>query len=235
MRVAIVEDEKGFAKDLLNNLDRFAKERGIAMEVRWFPDGSQLIGAYKPEWDLILLDIDMPGMDGITTAHAIREQDSVVLLMFVTNLAQFAIKGYEVEAIDYVLKPIGYEAFCLKMEKVLRIYHNSQEQYVFLKKDGENIRIPVSHITYIETKGHRMIFHTSEGDIDRVGEKTLTALEEEYAQYGFARCNSCYLVNLRHVEKYNEKEVMVGKTILAISRGKKKAFQQALFSYIKGI
>ncbi len=228
MRVAIVEDEKIFARELLDNLDRFAKEQNIAMEVRWFADGSQLIGEYKPEWDLILLDIDMPGMDGITTAYAIREQDRAVLLMFVTNLAQYAIKGYEVEAIDYVLKPIGYEAFCLKMQKVLRIYHNSQEQYVFLKKDGENIRIPISHITYIETEGHRMIFHTTEGDIDRSGEKTLTALEEEYGQYGFARCNSCYLVNLRYVEKYNDKEVLVGKNKLAISRGKKKAFQEAI-------
>ena len=68
MRVAIIEDEKTFARELLDNLDRFAKEQHIVMDVRWFSDGLQLIGDYKPEWDLILLDIDMPGMDGITTA-----------------------------------------------------------------------------------------------------------------------------------------------------------------------
>ncbi len=234
MRIAIVEDEKEFAKQLIDDLQQYGQETGLTMDVRWFTDGAQIIGNYRPEWDLILLDIDMPTMDGITTARAIRKQDTGVLLMFVTNLAQYAIKGYEVEAVDYVLKPINYQALKMKMNKVMRIYRNTQDAYVMLKKDGETMRIPLSHIYYIEVSGHRMIYHTSEGDIEKSGDKTLTVLEEELQESGFARCNSCYLVNLRFVEGMNEQEVTVGADHLAISRGKKKSFSQELLQYAKG-
>ena len=234
MRIAIVEDEKEFAKQLMNDLDRYGKESGIAMDVRWFTDGAQIVGDYRPEWDLILLDIDMPTMDGITTAKEIRRQDAGVLLMFVTNLAQYAIKGYEVEAVDYVLKPINYQAFKMKMNKVIRIYRNTQEEFVMLKKEGEIKRIPLSHIYYIEVTGHRMIYHTSEGIIEKSGEQTLTVLERELHDRGFARCNACYLVNLRFVDTITEQEIRVAGECLTVSRGKKKAFCEELMEYARG-
>lgn len=234
MRIAIVEDEKEFAKQLMNDLDRYGKESGVAMDVRWFTDGAQIVGDYRPEWDLILLDIDMPTMDGITTAKEIRRQDAGVLLMFVTNLAQYAIKGYEVEAVDYVLKPINYQAFKMKMNKVMRIYRNTQEEFVMLKKEGEIKRIPLSHIYYIEVTGHRMIYHTSEGIIEKSGEQTLTVLERELHDRGFARCNACYLVNLRFVDTITEQEIRVAGECLTVSRGKKKTFREELMEYARG-
>ena len=75
---------------------------------------------YQKDADLILLDVEMPGMDGISLARRIRQDDKEVLLMFITNMAQYALHGYEVEAIDYVIKPLGYQEFALKMKKAMR-------------------------------------------------------------------------------------------------------------------
>lgn len=131
MRVAIVEDEKTFARELLDNLDRFAKEQHIVMDVRWFSDGLQLIGDYKPEWDLILLDIDMPGMDGITTAHAIRGQDKAVLIMFVTNLAQYAIKGYDVSLEQTILLLITVGVLVLALNWIIRVWFAASNRFYY--------------------------------------------------------------------------------------------------------
>lgn len=131
MRVAIIEDEKTFARELLDNLDRFAKEQHIVMDVRWFSDGLQLIGDYKPEWDLILLDIDMPGMDGITTAHAIRGQDKAVLIMFVTNLAQYAIKGYDVSLEQTILLLITVGVLVLALNWIIRVWFAASNRFYY--------------------------------------------------------------------------------------------------------
>ncbi len=235
MKIAIVEDEQTFAHQLEDYLKQFAVENQIEIDLTFYDDGSKIIGDYRPQWDLILLDIEMPTMDGMTTAFAIREQDPAVLLMFVTNLAQYAIKGYEVDAVDYVLKPINYQAFSMKMQKILRIYRNTQEQFVLLKKDGVTMRIPLSRIYYIEVSGHRLIYHTTEGNVEKSGETTLTALEKELREYGFWRCNSCYLVNMRLIKKLSTNQtVCIGGDELAISRGRKAEFLKHFMEYARG-
>ena len=119
MRLAIVEDEKNFANNILGYLQRFQKETGYQIETVWFQDGCDIAEEYKSDFDIILMDIQMRFMDGMTAARKIREADKGVIIIFITNMAQYAIQGYEVDALDYVLKPIAYFAFSQKLSRAI--------------------------------------------------------------------------------------------------------------------
>lgn len=107
VRIALVEDDSRHVQKITAYLERYRTEKGLAMTVRVFPDGEDIAENYKPEYDLILLDIQMRFMDGMTAARRIREKDREVILIFLTSIAGYAIQGYEVEALDYILKPVS--------------------------------------------------------------------------------------------------------------------------------
>ena len=106
IRIAVVEDEELYAEQLQNYISKYAEERKKQIKVTWFQDGEDIVSGYKGEYDIILLDIQMRFMDGMTAAEKIRELDSEVVLMFITNMIQYAVRGYEVDAMDYVVKPV---------------------------------------------------------------------------------------------------------------------------------
>ena len=117
MKIAIAEDDAKQAKQLIEYIERFSKETNIPIESILFDNGAKLVVDYKPIYDFILLDVDMPVANGIETAMSIREIDPFVFLMFFTNLAQYAYEGFEVEPLDYVLKPVSYPAFAMKIAR----------------------------------------------------------------------------------------------------------------------
>ena len=106
IRIAVVEDEELYAEQLQNYISKYAEERKKQIKVTWFQDEEDIVSGYKGEYDIILLDIQMRFMDGMTAAEKIRELDSEVVLMFITNMIQYAVRGYEVDAMDYVVKPV---------------------------------------------------------------------------------------------------------------------------------
>ena len=118
--IAIVEDELPCSRQLQNYLEQYQNEKNIQFKVSVFSDGSELLADYRPVYDLILLDIAMPGINGMDTAVKIRETDAEAALMFITNLAGYAIRGYEVEALDFVTKPVSYYQFAMRLSRCLR-------------------------------------------------------------------------------------------------------------------
>ena len=117
IRVAIVEDEEAVREQLLGYVQRYTRQYGTTFEVRTFSDGVEILEGYRPVFDLILLDVEMKHLDGMETAQRIRALDSDVMIVFITNMAQYAIKGYAVGALDYVLKPVPYFAFSQQLQK----------------------------------------------------------------------------------------------------------------------
>lgn len=232
LRVAIVEDSPDDQARLNGYLEKFSGEWGETCRVTAFSDGASFLEAYQPDYDLILLDIEMPRLNGMETARELRLRDAHVLLIFITNMAQYALSGYEVDALDYMLKPVSYYAFAMKLKKVQRILRERTGGSLMLPFDGVVRRIPIQSILYIEVSDHKLCYHTYEGDSTVTG--SLKVLEQELAEHHFARCNNCYLVNLTHVRSVTPEVVIVENTSLKISRPRRKEFMQALSDYYGG-
>lgn len=232
IRVAIVDDEKAVMQEFEQYLNRFAEEEKVTFEISTFSDGAKLIGNYRPVWDLLLLDIEMPVMNGFLVAQQIRQMDAEVTIMFITNLTQYAIKGYEVDALDYVLKPVNYYAFAMKMKKALRKLEGKNQGFRMLK-EGENvIKVALSKIYYIEVFDHRLCYHTASGDYTTTG--SLAKLEKELSGQGFLRVHSGYLVNIRYVEGLTANMIRVKEKELPLSRLRHKEVMDAMLNYARG-
>ena len=128
IRIAIAEDDPQCFAQLERYIGDYGRETGRAFQVTHYGDGEDLVERYKPGFDLILMDVEMPFMDGMTAAGYIREKDPEVVIVFVTNLAQYAIQGYSVNALDYILKPVSYFSFSQRLGRAL--------QYVKKKEDA---------------------------------------------------------------------------------------------------
>ena len=229
-RVAIVEDDAEYADQLVEFLDRYGLESKEEMHSTIFRNGLNIVEDYQPVWDIILLDIEMPMLDGMTAAERIRVLDPDVILIFITNMAQYAIKGYEVDAMDFVLKPVNYYAFRMKLRKALRVLGERSTASVLVRTENGTRKLPVSSLRYVEVRDHRLIYHSTQGDFEMFG--SLKELESTLGR-DFARCNHCYLVHLRFVDGVQEDNVLVGGDALKISRTRKKAIMQQLSDYYR--
>lgn len=232
LRIAVVEDEPATCRLLQDYISRFQSERKAEIETTAFSNGLDLVEDFRPIWDVILLDIEMPIMDGMTAARHIRKADQDVAIIFITNMAKYAIKGYEVNALDFVLKPVSYFAFAMKLDKVVARLSRQNHSCLLLQTEGRMVRLSAEEITYIEVIHHRLQIHTEEQDYTASG--TLTTMEERLREEGFVRCNKGYLVNLRHVKRIYADSVLVGNERLLISRRKREEFLAAVTDYYGG-
>ena len=230
IHVAIVEDEEIHQQALREHLLRYAGENDVTFDIRVFANPILLLENYRPVYDLIFLDIQMPDLNGMETARKLRAVDQNVLLIFVTSLAQYAIEGYEVAAVDYILKPVQYFSFAMRLTRAIwRINAGAGEALTVANTDG-TARIKLRDLLYVEISGHTLTYHTHEGTVSGTG--TLSALEEKLRGKSFARCNSCYLVNLPYVQSTSGFSCILDNgTELKISQPKKKTFLAALEAY----
>lgn len=232
VRIAIVEDEAAVRSQLAEYVQRYTRQYGTVFEVSTFAGGGQLLADYRPVYDIVLMDIEMPGMDGMETARHLRALDSEVLLLFITNTAQYAIKGYAVGALDYILKPVPYFAFSQLLQKAVRQLQTRVQHTLVVPIEGGMRRVDTATLYYLESEGHRVHFYAEDGDFVAPG--TLKTFEEKLADRPFMRCNSGYLVNLAQVRSVQQDFVQVGPYALQISRPRRKAFLAALADHIGG-
>lgn len=229
LNIAIVEDEKAAADNLCACLTRYTKDSGESFNIKVFDNGVKFLTGYQSNFDIVFMDIDMPDMDGLSAARKLRELDGKVVLIFVTNLAQFAIKGYEVDAMDYMLKPLNYPAFALKIKKAIRHCEKNETKEVYVTTGNGEVRFAASSVIFVEINVHHIVYHTESGDYPAYG--TMKKVEQSLPAEGFYKCNSCYMVSLRHVSSVNGFTVTVGGHELIISHPRKKQFMEALHRY----
>lgn len=231
IRVAVVEDEDSFANVVKEYLLRFGKEENIDFEVIRFHDGYEIADGYAGGIDVIFMDIEMGLMDGMEAAEQIREKDEQVVIVFITNMAQYALKGYKVNALDYVLKPIEYEVFAQTLRKALRVLARAEDKYIMVSMKEGMKKVRIMDIGWIESRGHRLTFHVREKQWETTV-YSMKEMENRLAEEGFKRCNSGSLVNLKRVTGILNGCVEVDGEQLAVSRGRKNEFMSALVSYM---
>ena len=186
--IAIVEDEKDFSDQLQTFLQQYQKEHQTSFKISVFYDGAEILEDYQQIYDLILLDIEMPKVNGMEAAHRIRELDNDVTLMFITNMASYAIYGYEVGALDFVMKPITYYAFSMRLTRALKRVRQQEQQQILLTLPGGVKKLGVQQIYFVEVQNHVLTYHTDEGDFSVRG--TMQSVEESLASTkSFVKCN----------------------------------------------
>lgn len=230
--IAIVEDEEAFSAQLQEYLKKYEEENDVRFKISVFGDGAEILEDYQPLYDIILLDIEMPRVNGMKAAEKIRAADADVTLMFITNMANYAIRGYEVGALDFVMKPINYYIFSMKMTRVLKRTRKKAQQDILLTLPDGVKKLNIQQIYYVEVQNRVLSYHTDEGVFSMRG--TMQSVEQMLSPYAFAKCNHWYIVNLKHVSEVKKTTVMVAGHELAVSRRNRTAFLKALTEYVGG-
>ncbi len=223
MNICIVEDEKEQAQLLANYIKRYEEASKRQLHVTWLSDGMDIVDEYKGQFDIILLDIQMKHLDGMSAAEKIRQVDSDVVIIFITSTVQYAVQGYAVDALGYVLKPVPYVAFAQLLEKALSRLESRKKASIQISVDEKTRKIDCDTILYIESQRNNVLIHTENEDYITVG--PLKRFDEMLGTKGFSKCHNAYLVNLAKVEAVTKDEVLLATGIqLPISRARKKEF-----------
>ena len=232
LRIAIVEDEKDCQASLVEHLSKYESEHNENFIVRTFFDGIDILDDYTSDYDLIFLDIHMKYQDGMTTAKKIRQLDEEVIIVFITALAQYAIEGYKVNAMDFILKPVVYEQLEGTLDKVMKTARKLQKsKQLIVADDGAKRKVETEDILYIEVVGHTVYVHTKNGSYEQRG-KSLKAIAEELAEYNFVMSGQSQLVNLKYVDKIEKDVVHIGNEQIFLSRSRKKQFLLSFAEYV---
>ncbi len=232
-RAIIVEDDQGAADALRAHLSRFGNEAQVEFSVEVLSSALELLETRHP-CDIYFLDIGLPGVNGMEAAQIIRQTDEVTPIVFVTDLAQYAVRGYSVDALDFMVKPVGYQDFALRMRRALR---------VMARNDGARVTLPTAtglrvvalrDVVFVEIIKHDLYWHVA-GVADPLRMRgSLKALEEELPQDRFCRIAAGYIVNMGHITAAGGSEVVMSDgTRLAVSRSR-KAEALAAFSRFAG-
>ena len=230
--IAIVEDEKNAADELIENLGIFFQNVGVQADIRWFSDPVTFLDRYKAEFDIVFLDIEMPHINGMEVAQRLRKIDAGVMTIFVTNMAQYAVSGYEVSAFDFIVKPVKYPILEFKMKRALECLNIGSDKKILVNIGGGVECIKTDELKYAEVLNHRITYHTVNKDITAYGQ--LKKLETALPADIFCRCNAYCLVNLRYVTAVKGGTAYLSDEELPISNGKRKDFMRALSEYLGG-
>ena len=149
IRVGLVDDDREHTELLRAYLARYGQEADAQFQAEAFLDGLSFVEDYDGSLDIVFLDIEMPHMDGMTAARIIRERDASLAIVFITNMAQYAVHGYEVDAVDFMVKPVGYFNFARKLERVLRYLRKRTQRTILLTDEDGVVRLSASVVWYV--------------------------------------------------------------------------------------
>jgi len=228
VNIAVADDDLRQQKLLKEYLDNYSEESLQQINVQFFSDGFQLLENYVPgKFDILLLDIQMQNIDGMKAAQEIRMIDDTVIIMFITNFVHYAIRGYSVKALDFIVKPISYELFCQKLKNAVLLLNRNQKDKIYFKTKEGHIALDCTVILYFEVSAHKVIIHTNKDS--HLTSYTLKNIEEKLNDARFFRCHTGFLVNILHVKSVGKNFAVMGNgTEVPISKYRRKEFLDAI-------
>lgn len=230
--IAIVEDEDLAAQALIDHIKQYEAQTGQRFHIFRFANGADFLKDYRAVYAVVFLDVQMPKMNGLETALQLRRCDKNASIIFITNLVQYALKGYEVDAVSCLIKPVSYYDFSMKFKKALDIYLLNEDRSFTVNTPGGLCRISTDKLMYVEIMNHRLFYHLIDDVIEMTG--VLSGVEQQLSRFGFLRCNKCYLVNPKFIVKVKSSTVQVGDNLLQISRPRRAAFLAELANWYAG-
>lgn len=236
LRVAICDDDEVLLKDLDREVGLWAKEGQLAYTVELFTTGDAFLFAWEERKDIeiLLLDIEMPGMDGMELAKRLRQKGERISIIFVTGNPDFALEGYDLEAVSYLVKPVKRERLRAALDRAVRLA-GSREALLVSVSAGEVEKVYVSDLCFLESMDHETVLYTRNGG-SIVCKEPLRQLEQELTgkQEAFFRLHRSYLINLGFVERITRKDVqMENGKLIPIARGKREELNRAYMRYFR--
>lgn len=229
MRIAICDDEEKFQIPLRDMIHKFYNSIDVVVDL--FSDGRKLLERYDAApYDVLFLDIEMPAMDGITLAKKLRERSESVFIVFLTGHVEYALEGYEVNALRYLTKPVKED----KLKEVLKyvMEKNTCKHQLMLKSEGEDLRLNVTDIQYFEAQNQYVMVYTNK--TSHLVRANLSDFEDQLKNDGFYRIHRSYLISLAKVTKIVKSDVIMETgASLPISRNNVKPLKEALYSFIE--
>lgn len=230
LRIAVVDDDERDERRVEELVARYFEGDETRYRLTRFEDGEDLLLDYRPSFDLVLLDIEMERMDGITCARRLRRIDREVLIVYTTNMAQYATSGYEVGALGYLVKPLRFYSFALVMRRVEEALEGRRGVVLWLSREDEKVAVSSRDVRYVEVRKHEITFHAPGGPYTAWG--TLKTFAELLAPVNFVPCNRYYLVNLEHVRSLRRATVVLDTgDELEVSRRLRRPLMQRLADY----
>ena len=231
MRIAICDDQLECRQQAESAIRHCLKGTDLLIDV--YKDGSSFLrSSQKSPYDVVFLDIEMPEMDGITLAKRLRKLQNDIPIIFLTSHIEFALEGYEVNALRYLTKPVNI----VKLHEVLSyvITQKQQQRVLWVKDDLCDKRIQIKDILYMEAQNQNILISTV-ADTYSV-RYNISDYEKELQQDDFFRVHRGYLVSLAHVKSVGKNEVHLDNGVtLPVSRTKEKALKEALWQYIRRV
>lgn len=232
--IAICDDEQVERKYLSQLAAQWTADRGLCSQIDAFESAEQFLFTYQEDtsYDILLLDIQMKELDGVSLAKEIRKTDTRIQIIFITGLPDFIAEGYEVSALHYLIKPIQPEKLWSVLDKAQKSL-NKTEKSLLISSGGESFRIPIGNIMVCESYGHITTITTKNGSYEV--RQSLTELEQQLDS-SFIRCHRSYIAGLRHISRITKNEVILDDgTALPLSRRLYDSVNQAFINFFKGI
>ncbi len=237
LHVAVCDDERTALQELAEEVCRWAEAEGEACSVETFAsaDAFWFVWEERKDLEVLLLDIEMPGMDGMELARRLRQAGEPIGIIFVTGNPDFALEGYDLEAVSYVMKPVRRERLHAALSRARE--RMARRAAVLLPLSGGELeRLYIADICCLESDGHASIVWKKDGTklVSKMGTQQLEQ-ELENCSDAFFKPHRSYFINLAHVERIGKKDVRMGNQLLVpIARGKWEPLNQAYLRYFRG-
>ncbi|MBQ8092956.1 MAG: response regulator transcription factor [Clostridia bacterium] len=228
--VAVVDDDPKDASSLISHIENYFSSNQIPFLIHPFRDGLDFIRSTENH-DIVFMDIRMGSLDGLDTARFMRKINKDSILIFVTNMGQFAIKGYEVDALDFIIKPATMANITYVLDKAMRRLHDNSNTILPIRTSEGTVSLPANDILYVEVLDHNLIYHMSDGRIYTVRGR-LSDIAKKLDERNFVMCNRSFIVNLRHVSSIASDTLTIGSTLISISKSHRKDLMQRFSSFL---